>query len=263
MYIDLAKKYKYHSKEVGTTVPIRLAPYASTILVFDGDIPDHVEHTDMHEIESVNQRSVHALASGNGIFHTTIKRNGQAVSKSLTVSDVPDAYTISGDWTLTLEAYDFPKYKKSLTRLESWTDDPKTRHFSGTGRYELSFELSESYVADDHMLQLDLGKVGNIADVQINGQDIGTIWMREQTLDVTSAIKAGTNRLVVQVTNTGINRVSGWDEPPPVPDELVGKYGHATSRRRPPELDFEPLPPSGLMGPVKISVFKKIKISIE
>jgi hypothetical protein len=66
---------------------------------------------------------------------------------------------------------------------------------------------------------------------------------------------------VVLVTNTLINRVSGFTEPRPVPEELVGRFGSRTTPSgMPPEFGFEPLPASGLMGPVKIRVSKMVGI---
>lgn len=55
----------------------------------------------------------------------------------------------------------------SLSDLRSWTENRETRYFSGTGRYELGFDLPSDYVSYDLRLELDLGVVGNIADVEI------------------------------------------------------------------------------------------------
>ena len=103
--------------------------------------------------------------------------------------------------------------------------------------------------------------MGEIAEVIVNGQNVGTRWMRDTTLEITEYIQKN-NKMIVLVTNTNINRVSGWTEPPPVPKELVPRFGKSASNRAP-EMDFEALPASGLLGPVRIVPFKKVKIPIQ
>jgi hypothetical protein len=104
-----------------------------------------------------------------------------------------------------------------------------------------------------------------VAEVELNASKVGTVWMRGQSLDITDAVKAGRNQMTALVTNTLINRVSGFMEPPPVPEELIDKYGsgitpYSAGFHGP--IGFKPLPFSGLLGPVKIRVFKKVNIKI-
>lgn len=49
---------------------------------------------------------------------------------------------------------------------------------------------------------LDLGNVEIMAQVTLNGKTYDTLWMPPFTLDVTDALKSGTNRLAVRVTST-------------------------------------------------------------
>src|SRR4030067_2999983 len=104
---------------------------------------------------------------------------------------------MAGEWRLVLEGKGFPRTERVLPRLRSWTEDPATEHFSGTGRYTISFELPASYVSADLELELKLGDVGNIADVELNGRRVGVIWIRGQALDVTKVAEAGRNALTV------------------------------------------------------------------
>ena len=162
-----------------------------------------------------------------------------------------------------LEGKQFPKITKTTTVLSSWTDDETTRHFSGTGKYEINFELPAGYVNPELELLLDVGKVGQIAEVFINGKNAGVIWMRGQNLEISKLIKIGENKMEVLVTNTLINRVSAMTEPNPVPAELVPVYGSAPAQSPgslPREFGFQPLPVSGLMGPVTIIPVKKVLV---
>jgi len=175
-----------------------------------------------------------------------------------TVATLPAPLPIVGDWKMKLEGYGFDSFETNLTRLTSWTDAPRTRHFSGTGRYELEFELpADRLVAGTRML-LDLGEVGDIADVELNGQKLGVAWMSPYRLDITRAAHAGKNKLVVLVTDQLVNYVSGLKAAPDVPLELqprLGKanpaiYSHSSKAKN--DMSQINLPPSGLLGPVQI-----------
>ena len=259
----ISKVFQFCENENGTQIPIRLAPYESTFFVFINPQGSHVEQSNLFKITNVTQDAVEALATENGMF--TLTTNNK-INRSVSITDVPAPYAVTGNWRLTLEGRDFPRMDTTLTHFYSWTKNPRSKHFSGTGRYEISFDLPNEYIAKDNLLQIDLGKVGNVADVELNGTNVGTVWMRGQTLDITEAAQAGTNRLVVWVTNTLINRVSGFKQPPPVPETLVPHYGSGTtpySTRFHGPIGFEPLPASGLMGPIKIRVLKKVRIVID
>lgn len=263
----VSQVFQYREKENGIEIPIRLAPYESAFFIFEKDQDkDHVIQSNFYDISRISKDEIEALAIENGNYHVTLKRTDRQITRAVKITDIPSPYVVSGDWKLTLKGQDFARIDTTLTDLSSWTETPRTRHFSGTGRYEISFELPEAYIAKDKRLLLDLGQVGNVGEVELNDVNAATVWMRGQTLDITDAAKSGWNHLVVLVTNTLINRVSGFKEPPPVPEELVPHYGSGTTRfssafRGP--IGFKPLPASGLMGPVKISALKKINIPVD
>jgi hypothetical protein len=170
----------------------------------------------------------------------------------------PAALEIAGTWDLTLDGVRFPRMRKQTSRLASWTDDPTTKHFSGTGVYDLEFDVPASFLHGKSEVVLDLGSVGHVAEVRLNGRDAGVRWMQPYRLVVTGLVTPGKNRLTVAVTNLLINHVSGLKTPPGVPPELVAQYGETSDRypngvqsfKR--EQGFEPLPASGLIGPVRL-----------
>ena len=264
---NINQLFYYSENEIGTKVPLNLAPYESTILVFDKGENDHVLKTDFFNIQEVSKNEIFALARENGIYSTDVKIGNEIISKTQSVDNIPSPFFVNGTWQLSFVGKDFPNnLKKQQTFLTSWTDDLDTKNFSGTVEYTIEFNLPDSYIAENHILELDLGKMGNISDVALNEEKIGTVWMRNQVLDVTEALKPGLNKLVIWVTNTDINRVSAFKEAPPVPEHLTKRFGSGTtsfSSRKQPEIGFEPLPASGLMGPVRIVVLKKIRITME
>jgi hypothetical protein len=63
-------------------------------------------------------------------------------------------------------------------------------------------------------LMLDLGEVRNLAGVKVNGVDLGVLWTAPFRTEITSAVRAGTNTLQIQVTNLLINRLIGDEQLP-------------------------------------------------
>ena len=171
---------------------------------------------------------------------------------------LPEPLPITGEWKMKLEGYGFETLETNLSTLASWTDAERTRHFSGTGRYEIEFDLPAERIVNGTKVTLDLGQVGTIAEVELNGKPMSVSWMAPHRLDITRAVHAGKNKLVVLVTDTLINYVSGLQAPPEVPVELQPRLGspnpdvYIHGRKRPSEMDETDLPPSGLIGPVQI-----------
>jgi len=110
-----------------------------------------------------------------------------------------------------------------------------------------------------------LGCVGAVAEISLNGQNLGVHWIRGQDFVLDGAAQPGRNILEVDVTNTLINRVSGLKSFPEVPIDLQPTFGKAIHESTPSAdalLGFEPLPPSGLLGPVRITPLRLVRISL-
>ncbi|MCR5465037.1 MAG: hypothetical protein K6F06_10960 [Bacteroidales bacterium] len=133
--------------------------------------------------------------------------------------------------------------------LCAWNEsqDPFLRFFSGTATYKTTFQWSADQVASGVML--DLGQVFNMAHVFVNGKDLGLLWKEPYKIDVSEALVEGDNTLEIKVTNSWGNRLIG--------DSALPKEERATKT----SWDFyspaDPLPTSGLLGPVRILTFLK------
>ncbi len=65
------------------------------------------------------------------------------------------------------------------------------------------------------------------------------------------------------MTNTQINRIAGLEALPPVPDDLQPVFGKGAGDATDVAnglIGFEPLPRSGLLGPVRIVPLKEVRL---
>lgn len=130
----------------------------------------------------------------------------------------------------------------------SWTEnaDVDVKYFSGTAAYENSFKMSS--VAKGAKYVVDLGDVKNIAEVIVNGKNVGVVWKKPFRVDITEAVKTGDNSIQITVTNLWPNRLIG-DAQPDVKQKT-------TFTTMPFYRADSPLLPSGLLGEVKVNVLK-------
>ena len=153
---------------------------------------------------------------------------------------------LDGRWNIRFDrAYGGPDKPVNLDSLTDWTinQDPAIRFYSGTAVYRKSFQW-EPVPEKDKRFWIDLGKVASLADVTVNGIPCGVAWTPPYRVEVTGALKAGTNTITVAVTNTWRNRLIGDHE---LPEEERVTWTNAPYR-----LEGKPLLPSGLLGPVTV-----------
>ena len=255
---------QFEENRDGICLPLTMAPYESFFIEFSPGTPDqYVSKSDFQNITGINGHSISAETMVNGIFRTKVRSGESERTFTSEVSDVPSVFNISGDWTVALEGKNFSGYHAITDRLTSWSAADATKNFSGTGSYSIDFTLPDNFLQPEQKIYLDLGRVGNIAEVRMNGKETGIFWMRGQKPEVTAALKSGKNHLEILVTNTLINRIASMKEPDPVPAEMIPRYGahdKLTGDQR--EFGFSPLPAAGLLGPVRLIPSRKVVIRL-
>jgi hypothetical protein len=92
-----------------------------------------------------------------------------------------------------------------------------------------------------------LGKIGNIASVNLNGIECGTAWTFPYRVEITKALLKGNNHLIINVTNTWANRLIGDQNLPP--EKRITNTIAPVSK-----LQGKSLYESGLLGPVTINI---------
>jgi (4-O-methyl)-D-glucuronate---lignin esterase len=87
-------------------------------------------------------------------------------------------------------------------------------YYSGAATYKKSFQLPSGFLVKDQHLYLDLGQVAVMAEVKLNGRDLGTLWKPPFRVDVTSGVTTGENVIEIRVVNLWCNRMIGDEQLP-------------------------------------------------
>ena len=159
---------------------------------------------------------------------------------------------ITGDWSVKFQSNRGAPAEATFSTLTSWSNDPDDgiKYFSGTGIYSKTIVAQEKWFGTGNRLWIDLGDVKNLAEVLVNGKSLGIVWRKPFRVDITGAIRPGSNNLEIRVTNLWVNRLIG-DQQPGIKTKL-------TYTTQPFYQAKSPLLSSGLLGPVQIvSVISK------
>jgi hypothetical protein len=199
-------------------------------------------------------------------------------SRQLEAASIPEPVEITGPWELKFPPKAGAPERVTLDQLVSWSrhSDDGVRYFSGKATYRKAFNVSADLIAPGRRLYLDLGKVEVMADVKLNGKDLGILWKQPYCLEVTGALKPGENTLEVEVVNLWINRQIGDEQLPEDsernpngtlkqwPQWLLdgkpspsGRYTFTSWRLWKKD---SPLAESGLLGPVKLRAAQTVTV---
>jgi len=173
---------------------------------------------------------------------------------------------VDGSWNVSFN----PKWggpeEIKFEKLQDWTEHEirGIKYYSGIANYKKSFNIS-NIESKNAKYFIDLGVVNDIARVKLNGKDVGVVWCSPWRIDISDALKEGTNELEIEVANRWINRLLGDRLEPDANVRTVkfenglmggkeyttGKYTFTTDAAMGSFKFKEPLS-SGLMGPVTI-----------
>lgn len=173
---------------------------------------------------------------------------------------------LTGPWEVAFDPKSGGPGKATFQQLEDWSRRPEEgiRYYSGRATYRKSFELP---AGSARRVFLDLGEVKNLAQVRLNGKDLGLVWTAPWRVDITeAAIRGRSNELEIDVVNLWPNRLIGdgllpkdrrltrtnvrtYDTPHPI----FGYSDTDADSGKPKMSDTTPeLLPSGLLGPVML-----------
>jgi hypothetical protein len=159
--------------------------------------------------------------------------------------------TLSSPWTVVFESDSVkrgPVKPVIFKHLTDWSQnaDERIRFFSGIATYKTVFHCPSSLLqtSQTSKLYLDLGKVGVMAKVTINGQYAGGVWTSPYRVRMDGLLREGRNTLEIEVVNTWVNRMIG--------DRFLPEEKRKINSPFNPWKTTSPLQESGLLGPVSI-----------
>ncbi len=153
---------------------------------------------------------------------------------------------ISTPWSVRFQQGRGAPESATFDQLASLTEssEPGIKYFSGEATYSNTFKLKKKEIRSKDSVILDLGEVKDLAEVTLNGKNLGVIWNAPFKVDITKALRSGDNTIEVKVVNMWHNRLVGDVQP------------GATEKVTYTQMEFfkpeEPLLPAGLLGPVRI-----------
>ncbi|WP_372772704.1 glycosyl hydrolase [Mangrovibacterium sp.] len=155
-------------------------------------------------------------------------------------------HQLKGSWEVRFDTQWGGPASATFEELGDWTmnRDKGIKYYSGKATYHKTFDMSESFQNTGSEYYIDLGEVHEVAEVRLNGEDLGVLWTKPFKVNITSALKEKGNKLEIDVVNLWPNRLIG-DEFLPEDERYtstnIRKFTKATKLLR-----------SGLIGPVRI-----------
>ena len=291
---EITKLVEYTTKNGRTDIAIKMHPQESVFVVFR-DVKKKLPKVNYDEYNTLpkpsfgldkdNNLEVEVYENGN---YSAIVNDSE--NWTINVNDIPSPMEIKGNWEINFREQDFYKGTIKTDKLFDWTthETEQIKHYSGTAIYKTTFNIEKGMLQSDRQFQINLGEVNVIAKVVVNGKEIGVSWLAPHQLNVTNALKEGENTLEVQVTNQWTNRLIGDEKLPNQTGYHVKRgspgFGDSEFRGKFKKMpkwfrDNQPLPegprstfsaysfqkstdklmPSGLLGPVIISISRIIK----
>lgn len=147
---------------------------------------------------------------------------------------------VAGPWHIEFQANRGAPASIDMPALRalSESENPGVKYFSGTATYRTTLSVPG---ASREPMVLDLGAVGDLAQVLVDGKSAGISWHAPYRHVV--SLKPGRHILEVRVADTWVNRLIGDAQPG------AGKITYTTL---PTYLPDAPLRPAGLIGPVRL-----------
>ena len=232
----------------------------------------------------MKQAGVAVLRAATPVTAEVVYSSGE--KRAVTLTPEP-AVALAGEWAVSFAPKLGAPFTKSVPELMDFSksDSKDVKYFSGTATYRKQVAIAAAALQNRRTV-LDLGLLNDIAQVRVNGKDVGVLWYPPYTADITEWLKAGDNQLEIAVTNNWANQLIGDEQEPRdfqvgnTVDWGVGNFGgqltsypewFIKNQPRPSQgrktfttwLYFtkdSPLQPAGLVGPVRLMIQAEMKL---
>jgi hypothetical protein len=172
------------------------------------------------------------------------RKPATAASRTVSAERVTPVATLDGPWRVAFQPGRGAPASIILPALTPLNERSEAgiRYFSGIATYRRTIDAPRGW-RPGAPLAIDLGAVGDVAEVRINGQLAGTAWQAPYRVEIGRWMKRGRNRLDIRVANLWVNRLIGDQQP---------GAKRVTYTATPTYTADAPLRPSGLIGPVRL-----------
>lgn len=240
-----------------TTVPLKMDSYGSRFVLFR-------QAAGSQAVSKLTKDGKPVVLDGDGLSFTVWENGTYAAefndggkAKSV-VEGIAAPEVLSGNWKVSFqEARGAPEGVIVFDSLNSWTEREEfgIKYFSGTANYTKTLHVSADRLKKGGRVWLDLGRVEQLAQVTVNGKNFAPLWKAPFKVDITDAVKSGSNELEMKVTNCWKNRILGdWKVPA---DQKITwtlyPFYHDDKEA--------PLMESGLLGPVRLLSSRSVNLN--
>jgi alpha-L-rhamnosidase len=226
------------------------------------------------ELRQDQNGDLRLLAWQPGTYEIRASRGSRSAKalerRSVEIAPMPPVFELSGTWDVRFQSRRGAPEYFTFEKLIDWSQHENSgiRYFSGTATYSKSFSMPADALKAGQKHFLDLGAVAVMAEVSLNGKNLGILWKAPYRTEITHALRAGENQLEIKVVNLWINRMIGDEQL----SEDSDRNDNGTLKQWPAWVDSDqpsptgrftftswrlwkkdaPLQPSGLLGPVQI-----------
>lgn len=205
-----------------THIPFTFDPAGSVFVVFRAGKKPAAHLTALGMEDGATSTTAQAHVRGGQVMLDVWKPGTVRCTKAdgkvaaVEVKSVPQPLELTGPWQLHFPLRGKPALDVTFDSLVSWPQRPEAdiRYFSGTATYVHEFTAPPQMLGRSRRVDLDLGQVAIMAELKLNGQELGVLWKPPFRVDVTGALKPGKNRLEVKVVNQWANRLIGDEQLP-------------------------------------------------
>jgi hypothetical protein len=262
----------YREENGHTIIPLYFEPEGSVFVIFN-DMPKQKHIVSIRKndeqwfpgnrFETKEFPLINIYREGKGLYASVFEPGNYQLKWSdgreeKFIADKPFTdIELKGNWTLSFDPQWGGPEKTKIKELKSWIkfEDPGIKYYSGTASYLKTFSLSKQDLENKTII-LDLGNVQEMSSVKINGHDSGLLWSAPFRYDITKYVKEGKNKLVIGVINMWPNRLIGDGKLP----ESKRFTKTNIDMFDDPDAEKQYLRESGLLTPVRISIFNKYEL---